>query len=191
MSELERMNEGLWCDPRDPQLGGLNQTARRLCRAFNLADSDEDKRSILRELVGDGLGEAVLVVDPFQCDYPGRLILGDRVLLNYGCKILNCGIVTIEAEAKLAPGVTIVAVRHSLDVLERGYGEGTRPNQAWPVKIGFRAWIGAGAVVYPGVTVGNGAIILPNSAVDKDVPAGAMVGGVPAKFIRWTPGYGS
>ncbi len=54
-----------------------------------------------------------------------------------------------------------------------------------PVKIGHDTWIGHGAIVMKGVTIGDGAVIASHSVVTKDVPPYAIVGGVPAKFIKW------
>ncbi len=188
-SEIELMNAGEWYDPRDQEISALHQVARRLCRAFNSADTDEERAAILAQLVGDGLGRDVYVCEGFRCDFPGRLILGDRVFFNYGATLLNCGIVTIGEEARFGPNVTIAAVKHPLDGADRNYQSGNRANRAYPVTIGARAWICTGAVVCPGVTIGEDAVIMANAVVTHDVPAGAVFGGQPARFVKWTPAY--
>jgi len=189
MTEFELMNSGRWYDPRDQEISAEHQIARRLCRAFNRADTDEERAELLSQLVGQGLGRDVYVAETFQCDFPGRLILGDRVFLNYGCKILNCGIVTIGEEVRFGPNVTVIAVRHPIEGAKRNYEPGNQASQAAPVTIGARSWICTGAVICPGVTIGEDAVVMANAVVTKDVPTGAVVGGVPAKFVQWTPGY--
>jgi len=189
MSELERMNAGEWYDSRDTEILEMHHEARRLCRAFNRVETDQERAAILRELVGDGLGPGVYIREPFQCDFPGRLILGKGVVMNYGVTILNCGIVTIGEDAGLGPGVTLIAVRHPLDRKRRDNSSRRRGTQAAAICIGARAWIGASVVINPGIKVGEAAVVLANAAVTKDVPAGAVVGGVPARVLRWIPGY--
>ena len=54
-----------------------------------------------------------------------------------------------------------------------------------PIHIGKRVWIGANATVIPGVTIGDDAVVAAGAVVNKDVPPRAIVGGVPAKFIKW------
>ncbi|HEY9760144.1 MAG TPA: sugar O-acetyltransferase [Oculatellaceae cyanobacterium] len=184
MTELERMNRGEWYDPRDSEIAAMHQVARRLCRQFNRVESDEERAAILVELFGDGLGKDVYICETFHCDFPGRLVLGDRVFMNYGCKILNCGKVTIGEEVRFAPGVTVIAVKHPIDGRLRNYEPGNRANLAVDVKIGARTWIGAGAVIQPGVTIGEDVVIMANAVVTKDVPSGQIWGGVPAKFVK-------
>ena len=190
MTELERMNRGEWYDPRDPEISAMHQVARRLCRQFNRVDTDEERAGILAELFGDGLGDDVYVCENFHCDFPGRVKLGNRVFMNYGCKILNCGIVTIGEEVRFAPGVTVIAVKHPLDGSMRNYEPGTRANLAVDVTIGARSWICAGAVIQPGVTIGEDCVIMANAVVTKNVPSGEVWGGVPAKYVMTTPEYG-
>jgi maltose O-acetyltransferase len=189
MTELERMNRGEWYDPRDSEISAMHQTARRLCRQFNHVETDKERAAILAELFGNGLGRDVNIVENFHCDFPGRVKLGDRVFMNYGCKILNCGIVSIGEEVRFGPGVTVVAVKHPLDGRLRNYESGTRANLAVDVTIGARSWICAGAVIQPGVTIGEDVVIMANAVVSKDVPSGQVWGGVAAKFIMHSSKY--
>lgn len=166
------------------------------CRQAGRADTplrererQEKRTAILRKLVGDGLGENADIKEPFLIDFGNQLRLGERVFINHGCTILACGKIDIGDEVRFGPNVTILGVRHPLAACERGYEPGTRANQGLPVKIGRRSWIGTDVVICGGVTIGQDAFVHANSVVTRDVPAGAIVGGVPAAFMSWTPGY--
>lgn len=185
MNELERMNTGLWYDAKDEDILALHHQARRLCRAFNLADTDTERHEILSLIVGEGLGDGVYVKEPFQCEFPGRLILADRVFINSGARILNCGLVSIGEKARIAPGVTIIAVKHPLERDRSNEETKHRGSQAASVQIGARAWLCTGCIINPGITIGDDAVVMAGAVVTKDVEPGAVVGGVPAKFLRW------
>lgn len=81
----------------------------------------------------------------------------------------------------IGPGVHIYTATHPLDPHERNSGLG----YGKPVVIGHNVWIGGRAVINPGVTIGDNAVIASGAVVTKDVPANAVVGGNPAKVIKW------
>lgn len=177
----ERMLSGKLYLASDPELTEMRLRARRLTREYNVTREDEGPRrtEILRELLGE-VGEGCFIEPMFQCDYGVFIRLGRGVFMNFGCVILDCATVTIGDRTLLAPGVHIYAATHPLDTAQRS----ALWEYALPVTIGRDVWIGGHATICPGVTIGDGAVIGAGAVVTRDVPAGAVVGGNPARPIR-------
>ncbi len=174
-----RMTAGELYDPSDPAL-----TAERLACAHWLARcaalvEPQARCAALAERLAE-LGEGAEIRDPFRCDYGFNIRIGARAFLNFGCVILDVAPVTIGAGAQIGPNVMICAADHPRDAQTRRAGlEFGRP-----VTIGAFAWIGAGAVLLPGVSVGEGAIVGAGAVVTRDVTPGATVAGNPARPLR-------
>ena len=131
---------------------------------------------LLRERFGQ-VGEGTVVRPPFHCDYGYNIKLGAGVFLNFNCVILDVVEVEIGDMTQIGPGVQILPADHPRDPALRAQGlEFGRP-----VRIGKNVWIGAGALLMPGVTVGDDALIGAGSVVTRDVPAGVTVMGNPAR----------
>jgi acetyltransferase-like isoleucine patch superfamily enzyme len=111
-----------------------------------------------------------------------RLEIGSHTFLGRGVEIEVSTQVVIGSGGLIAPGVFITDHNHSTAL---GIPMFEQPCVAAPVSIGDDVWIGANAVILPGVEVGNGAVIAAGAVVNAKVPAGAIVGGVPAKLIRF------
>jgi maltose O-acetyltransferase len=179
-AEKEKMLAGEMYDPGDAELQcDLATTARWLAR-FNgaLGQSRSQRDALLRERLG-AVGMQSLVRPPFFCDYGFNIRLGDGVFLNFNCVILDVVAVTIGDRTQIGPAVQIYAADHPRepDVRRRGREFGR------PVAIGSDVWIGGGAIILPGVSIGDGATIGAGSVVTRDVPAGAIVGGNPARAL--------
>jgi maltose O-acetyltransferase len=177
-TEREKMLSGAPYDPADPELVGLRARARRLTRALDATDDEAARRAVLRELFAAG-GDTVTVEPPFRCDYGGHVVLGERVYLNFDCVVLDVCTVTIGRFTLLGPGVHVYTALHPLDAPTR-----RRVEYGRPVTIGADVWIGGRAVVLPGVTVGDRAVIGAGSVVTRDVPAGVLAAGNPCRVIR-------
>ncbi|WP_281404460.1 sugar O-acetyltransferase [Pyxidicoccus fallax] len=166
----------------DPELTAARRRARRLVRAYNETDEEEDlerRQELLGQLFGSK-GPGVWIEPPFQCDYGTQIHLGARVFINFQCVILDCNPVTIGDDVAIGPGVHIYAATHPLDPDERIKG----PELARPVTIGAKAWIGGGAIILAGVTIGEGTTIAAGSVVTKDVPPYVLAGGNPCRVLR-------
>lgn len=174
-SEHAKMLAGELYNPYVPDLTAARTRARELARRFN-ATADP---AVLRELLPHA-DPSVGIEPPFFCDYGTNIRLGKKVFFNFDCVVLDCAPVTVGDHTLFAPGVHIYTATHPLDAAQRRTGL----ESAKPVTVGADVWVGGGAILLPGVTVGDAAVIGAGSVVTKDVPAGAVVGGNPARPLR-------
>jgi maltose O-acetyltransferase len=134
---------------------------------------------VLRDLLG-GIGDDSYIRPPFFCDYGYNITLGDSVFLNFKCVILDVVPVTIGDRVQIASAVQFLAADHPLDVETRASGlENGRP-----IAVEDDAWIGGGAVLCPGVTVGRGSVVGAGSVVTRDIPPGVVAVGNPCRVLR-------
>lgn len=180
-SEREKMLAGELYSAADPELVAARRRARRLLDQFNrsLDTSPEDREPILRHLLG-ALGEGVWIEPPFFCDYGGNITLGDRVFFNFNCVVLDPAAVTIGSDVLFGPNVQIYTATHPLDHAVRRAGL----EAAKPIRIGSDIWVGGGAIICPGVTIGDRSAIGAGSVVTRDVPAGVFAAGNPCRVVR-------
>ncbi|SFW37057.1 maltose O-acetyltransferase [Nitrosovibrio sp. Nv17] len=183
-TEKQKMLAGAPYDARDDELqADLSATARWLAR-YNASPgtAPDARRALLAERLG-AVGEGSTIRPPFHCDYGFNIRLGAGVFLNFNCVILDVVEVTIGDKTQIGPNVQILAADHPRDALEREAGlEFGRP-----IHIGRNVWIGGGAIILPGITVGDDAIIGAGSVVTRDVPAGATAVGNPARVRSQGP----
>ncbi|SOD93947.1 sugar O-acetyltransferase [Caenispirillum bisanense] len=181
MTEKEKMLAGELYRAGDPELVADRRRAQELLRNYNvttLADGRR-RREILGRLLG-GYGESVAIRAPFYCDYGYNIVLGRDVFLNFGCVLLDVCRIEIGDGTQIGPQVQIYAADHPRDPEARRQGlENGRP-----VTVGRNVWIGGQAILLPGITVGDDAVIGAGSVVTKDVPACATVVGNPARPVR-------
>ena len=177
-SEKDKMLAGEPFDAGDPQLQADRAGTMAWLARYNAAIAlpNHEKLTLLRERFAS-VGEEVVIRPPFHCDYGFNISVGANVFLNYNCVILDVVAVTIGERTQIGPGVQILAADHPRDAASRSAGV----EFGRPVRIGRNVWIGGGALILPGVTVGDDAIIGAGSVVTRDVPAGATVVGNPAR----------
>jgi maltose O-acetyltransferase len=165
----------------DPQLLGERAHCRRLVETYNaLAFSDAAARQQTLEEMLAGVGEDVVVMSPFECDYGYLTTIGARSFINYGAIILDAAEVIIGADVQIGPRVQLITALHPLDAVARRTGEET----AQPVSIADGAWLAAGVIVLPGVTVGADTVVGAGSVVTRDLPPGQLCFGNPCRVIR-------
>jgi maltose O-acetyltransferase len=177
-SEKEKMLAGELYDASAPELQAELAANHRWLARYNaaLAEGPERWRALLEERLA-AVGEGALIRPPFHCDYGFNIHLGAGAFLNFHCVILDVVEVHIGERTQVGPGVQILAADHPRDPVRRATGlEFGRP-----VRIGSNVWIGAGALILPGVTVGDDVLVGAGSVVTRDVPAGATVVGNPAR----------
>ena len=164
----------------DAELKADRLLARQLLHRYNHSAPEERelRKALLTELLGHA-GDAY--IEPtFRCDYGYNIFLGKNFYANFDCVMLDVCPIHIGENCMLAPGVHIYTATHPLDPVERNSGK----EYGKPVTIGHNVWIGGRAVINPGVTIGDNAIVASGSVVVKNVPANAVVGGNPAQIIK-------
>lgn len=180
MTERDKMLSGLPYRSSDPELVALHDRARVLTRAFN--DCDPLDRARQRDLLGQLIGEIkgeVSIEPPFRCDYGTFIELGHGFYANFGLVVLDVCRVTFGDNVLCGPNVQVYAATHSLSPEERL----TNVELGKPVTIGNNVWLGGGAIVCPGVTIGDHAVIAAGAVVMRDVPPRALVAGNPARVV--------
>jgi maltose O-acetyltransferase len=180
-AERERMVAGELYRADDPELMRERMRARALSARYNATsqDAQDERRSLLGELLGE-LGPGAWIEPPFFCDYGWNISLGERAFMNFNCVVLDVAPVRIGALAKLGPAVQLCTATHPTEPEKREAGL----EYARPIEIGRNTWIGAAAVVGPGVTIGDESVIGAGSVVLRDVPAGVLAAGNPCRVIR-------
>lgn len=169
------MRTGERFNPFDHELVVQRQRIRQAVAAFNRAPSKGHLKSVL-SLLGSH-GDHCFFEAGVHIDYGCHLFLGDRVYFNAHCVILDAAPITIGNDVLFGPAVQLYTVQHPIAAQERLSGI----EWAEPITIGNGAWLGGHSVILPGVTVGEGAVVAAGSVVTKDVPAGAVVKGNPAR----------
>lgn len=179
-SELEKMLGGESYDPSDAELRQRRARARELCWKLNATGELEQelRRQLQGELFGSG-GEHVGLQPPFFCDYGSNIHAGERVFFNFNCVVLDVCEVHIGAFTLFGPAVQIYTATHPMNAAARRESESAKP-----VSIGSDCWIGGGAIILPGVKIGDKTVIGAGSVVTKDVPAGVLAVGNPCRVLR-------
>lgn len=181
MTEQEKMLAGEMYNPMDPELREAHHQARALCRQYNDTQSYEklERKRLLKLLLGNG-GAHAHIEPPFQCDYGRQIHLGKGVFFNFNCVVLDVAPVTIGARTLIGPAVQIYTPLHPMTAQARS----SLLEYARPVTIGEDVWIGGGAIICPGVTIGDRSVIGAGSVVTRDIPADSFAAGNPCRVIR-------
>lgn len=168
-------------DATDPQLSSERRHARLLMKQLNDSRDDEValRHSLLQKLIGKA-GEGLWIEPPFYCDYGSNITVGDKVFFNFNCVVLDVMQVTIGSNVLFGPNVQIYTATHPLDWQERA----SWLEFAKPITIGSNVWVGGGAIICPGVTIGDRSVIGAGAVVTKDIPADSFAAGNPCKVIR-------
>jgi acetyltransferase-like isoleucine patch superfamily enzyme len=140
----------------------------------------EEVRALLAQLTGREVDESVNLFPPFYSEFGKNLTFGKDVFINLGCRFQDTGGITIGDGTLIGHGSTLTTLNHSVDPDRRA------DMTPAPIVIGRKVWLGASVTVVPGVTIGDGAIVGAGAVVTRDVPANAIVAGIPAQVIRQT-----
>lgn len=168
-------------DDLTPELLAARAAAVRATNAYNASSGEPSavREGLLRDVVGS-MGREVTFEPTFRCEFGRNIHLGSRFFANFDCVMLDGAPITVGDDVLLGPKVGLYTSNHVLDPLERAAGA----CRAAPVTLGNAVWIGGGATVLPGVTIGDGAVVGAGSVVTRDVPAGVVVAGNPARVLR-------
>ncbi len=160
-------------------MGALAQEAMRLTAALNNAyHAPADIRALFSKLIGKPVDESFGLFPPFYTDCGKNITVGRRVFINAGCHFQDQGGIEIGDGTLIGHRVVLATINHATPPERRS------DMILASIIIGKQVWIGAGAVVLPGVQIGDGAIIAAGAVVSKDVAANTVVGGVPARVIQ-------
>jgi len=173
------MLAGVPYDARDPDLMEAREHARRVM-AQATAELDPERRQEIYASVLGSFGELSFIEAPLFIDYGTYFHLGEDCFLNTNCVVLDCAPITFGDRVQCGPGVQLLAADHPREAARRAADE----ELARPITVGSDVWLGAGAIVCPGVTIGAGTVIGAGSVVTKDVPAGVVAAGNPCRVIR-------
>lgn len=178
---LQRMREQQWHQSEHPEAVAQRLAAARKLREFNeLANTEPERaRELMTELLNsDG---SATVKAPAVIEYGVNTFLGRDVFLNFGVTILDTAEVHIGDRSMIAPNCQLITVGHPVDdvAMRRGGWE-----RAQPIHIGEDVWIAAGVTIFPGVSIGDRAVIGAGSLVTTDIPADCLAVGAPAKARR-------
>jgi maltose O-acetyltransferase len=178
-TEKQKMLRGELYRAMDPELVLERHHAESQLALLNVSVDPAQRSQILNLLLG-AIGEQTTVRSPFFCDYGYNIFLGRDVFVNFNCVMLDVGEIHVGDETQIGPAVQIYAADHPRDrVIRREARECGKP-----VMVGKNVWIGGGAVLLPGVTIGDDAIIGAGSVVTRDVPPGATAAGNPARLLQ-------
>lgn len=184
-SQRERMLSGALYRADDPELVADRQACQRLLDVFNAtrADDDDVRQQLLCELLAS-FGSGSVILPRFQCDYGTYITIGANTFVNHDSIMLDCAPIIIGRDVSIGPRVQLLTAQHPVDDHD---ARRERWESASPISIGDNVWIGAGAIVCPGVTVGDNSVIGAGSVVTKDVPACVVAVGSPCRVIREVP----
>lgn len=156
----------------------LEKTSKLTAKLNSGYKTPEEIRENLKKITGKEIDNSIQILLPFNTDFGRNISLGNRVFINKSCMFVDLGGIELEDDVLIGPEVKILSVNHPIDPEKR------RSVILKRVKIKKNAWIGAGAIICPGVTIGENSVIGAGSVVTKDVPDNSVYAGVPAKFIK-------
>ena len=180
MNVFDKLRLGLDVDMTTPEymeaISHMNSCRDLNFRINSLLPSSPEIPSLEKELLCGNMGEGSNIFTPFQIDFGCQMNIGKAVFINHNFTAMAAGGITIEDGVMIGPNVTIATDNHDFENICILRCKG--------VRICRSAWIGTGATILPGVTVGEHAIVAAGAVVTKDVEPWTIVGGCPAKPIK-------
>lgn len=169
-------------DPQDADIADEQRETLDLLYDYNATRPTETaKRISLLERMFAEIGENCYIEPPLRANFGGKHChLGDSVYANFNLTLVDDGNIYIGSQTMIGPNVTIATAGHPIlpELRERGLQYNA------DVHIGRNCWIGAGAVILPGVTIGDGTVIGAGSVVTRDIPEGCVAVGNPCRVLR-------
>lgn len=191
-TNYQRFLSGEYCNHLDEEVLAMMIRTKKLLPLLNSADCvDEGERTnLLQELFGS-VGKYVSVGMNFHCECGKHIFLGDKVVINMNCTFLDDNIIRIGSNVLIAPNVQLYTATHPVDARQRFVEDWDEQSgdlffrtRALPITIGSYVWIGGGAIVLPGVSIGDNCVIGAGSVVTKSIPANSVAVGNPCKVVR-------
>ena len=189
-TELEKCLAGEPFNGGNKVLADMTLNAKRLLKQLNETDyaDTEQRKRIFHDLFGK-MGEHVHIDIDFHCEYGKHIFIGDQVIINMNCTFVDNNRIDIGNGVLIASNVQIYTATHPTKAVERmvndwnGNGAFYR-TFAWPVRIEDNVWIGGGAILLPGVTVGRNSVVGAGSVVTRSIPADCVAVGNPCRVLK-------
>ena len=182
MSDMERLHSETVYDPMSAEILDAQRICLEKLYDFNATRPGEDKKrqKLLKEMFAE-IGEDCYIEPPFHANWGGRHVhFGDAVYANFNLTLVDDTHIYVGSKTMFGPNVTVATAGHPIlpALREKAYQFNL------PVHIGENCWIGAGAILLPGVTVGDNTVIGAGSVVTKDIPANVVAVGNPCRVLR-------
>ncbi len=176
----DRMLRGELYNGVDPESQAEFDRVQDLLARFNATAprARAERDALLREALRH-VGEGVVVRAPFFCEY-GAVSIGAGTFVNVGAVLLDVAPIAIGAACQIASRVQLLTATHPIDPGPRRLGW----EYAQPITIADNVWLGGGVIVCPGVTIGEDTVVGAGAVVTRDLPAGVVAAGVPARVLR-------
>ncbi len=178
---FEQLRDGQSVTANNPDAYKLRDASfatKKLLVQLNNSFDPAETRDLLSQITGSEIDESVAVFTPLYINYGKNTKIGKNVFINFDCVFLDLGGITIEDNVLIAPKVSLLSEGHPIAPNDR---QSLVPGH---IHIKKNAWIGAGATILPGVTIGENSVVAAGAVVSKDVPDNTIVGGVPAKRLK-------
>lgn len=147
----------------------------------SLRPSETEKKTALLKKMFAEIGEGCYIETPFHANFGGAHVhFGKNIYANFNLTLVDDTHIYVGDNTMFGPNVTLATAGHPVlpELREKGYQFNI------PIHIGKNCWIGAGSVILPGVTVGDGSVIGAGSVVTKDIPSGVVAVGNPCRVLR-------
>lgn len=182
MTQRERMNQGLVYDPFDEEVAAFQRECMEVLYDFNLTRPNElEKRQQLLKSMFGKIGEGCYIEPPLHSNFGARhVFMGNDVYANYNLTLIDDGNIYIGDNVMFAPNVIVATAGHP--IIPELRLKGLQFNK--DVHIGNNVWIGAGAILMPGVSIGDNTVIGAGSVVTKDIPSNVVAVGNPCRVLR-------
>lgn len=168
--------------PHHAAMHATSQESLRITAELNGSyHSPDEVRALMSELTGQKVPESLTLFPPFTADFGKNIRIGEDVFINSGCRFQDQGGIDIGDGCLIGHNAVITTLNHDMLPSRRADLHPAR------VVVGRGVWFGANVTVLPGITIGDGAVVGAGAVVTKDVPAGAIVVGVPAQRVGTVP----
>ena len=182
MTQYERMVNGLIFDVCDKEIMEMQRPYKQKLWEFNqLGPADAEKRVKYMKEVFAECGDYCYIESPFNASWGGSHVhFGTGIYCNFNLTLIDDGHIYVGNRVLIGPNVIIATANHPLDPTLRRY----EMQYNRDVHIGENVWIGAGAIILPGVTIGKNTVIGAGSIVTRDIPENVLAVGNPCRILR-------
>lgn len=180
-SQMQRLKDGDWYIADEPEIFEIMQRQHQIALDFEEAFTKDPvaAQGMLEQLFGS-VGEGTSVRPPIKVDFGLHTHIGERVAFNFDCVILDVAEVHIGDDCLFGPRVQLLTPTHPIAAEPRR----AKIESADPIVLGKNVWVGGGAIILGGVTIGDNCVIGAGAVVTKDVPANSVAVGNPARVVK-------